>query len=289
MLGRARSLKPTAAAWRQISRRGRALVKTGGLNFCSPLPRLEAAVGLVDHVDPGLAAHQAVVAVAPAQRFQRIPDLSRASAAWVLSDFGSGWPLQRQPADDQAVRSHKFGQWARGRDLLPPSTGGAKGSDPVAPIAPFCRASAASRLAVNPRQEAAHDPQDPPPRRPRPPPAGGAGGEPISASRRCRCPSPARAQFLVRVVYLSLDPYMRGRMRDAASYAAPVGIGEVMTGGTVGEVVEIEPPRLQGRRHRRGSARLAGVRRRPGPGAAEDRSVPRRRSPRPTACSACPA
>jgi len=50
-------------------------------------------------------------------------------------------------------------------------------------------------------------------------------------------PQPGPGQVLVRVIYLSLDPYMRGRMRDAASYAAPVGIGEVMTGGTVGEVV----------------------------------------------------
>src|SRR6185503_15255616 len=50
-------------------------------------------------------------------------------------------------------------------------------------------------------------------------------------------PQPGPGQVLVRVVYLSLDPYMRGRMRDAASYAAPVAIGDVMTGGTVGEVV----------------------------------------------------
>lgn len=48
---------------------------------------------------------------------------------------------------------------------------------------------------------------------------------------------PGVGQVLVRIIYLSLDPYMRGRMRDAASYAPPVGIGEVMTGGTVGEVV----------------------------------------------------
>ena len=46
----------------------------------------------------------------------------------------------------------------------------------------------------------------------------------------------------MRVIYMSLDPYMRGRMRDAASYAAPVGIGEVMTGGTVGEVVKSNHP-----------------------------------------------
>ena len=48
--------------------------------------------------------------------------------------------------------------------------------------------------------------------------------------------------MLVRVVYMSLDPYMRGRMRDAASYAAPVGIGDVMTGGTVGEVMKSNHP-----------------------------------------------
>ena len=50
-------------------------------------------------------------------------------------------------------------------------------------------------------------------------------------------PDPGPGQVLVRIIYLSLDPYMRGRMRDAASYAPPVGIGEVMTGGTVGQVV----------------------------------------------------
>jgi len=46
----------------------------------------------------------------------------------------------------------------------------------------------------------------------------------------------------VRVHYLSLDPYMRMRMNDAKSYAAPVGIGEVMVGGTVGEVTESAHP-----------------------------------------------
>jgi len=58
-------------------------------------------------------------------------------------------------------------------------------------------------------------------------------------------PEPGPGQLLVRVIYLSLDPYMRGRMRDAASYAAPVGIGEVMTGGTVGEVVKSNHPKYQ--------------------------------------------
>ena len=55
-------------------------------------------------------------------------------------------------------------------------------------------------------------------------------------------PEPGPREVLVRVVYMSLDPYMRGRMRDAASYAAPVGIGEVMAGGTVGEVVKSNHP-----------------------------------------------
>jgi NADPH-dependent curcumin reductase CurA len=45
-------------------------------------------------------------------------------------------------------------------------------------------------------------------------------------------------EVLVRHHYLSLDPYMRGRMNDAKSYAAPQPLGQVMQGGTVGEVVE---------------------------------------------------
>lgn len=44
-------------------------------------------------------------------------------------------------------------------------------------------------------------------------------------------------QMLLRTEYLSLDPYMRGRMSDAASYADPVEIGDVMVGGTVAQVV----------------------------------------------------
>ena len=50
-------------------------------------------------------------------------------------------------------------------------------------------------------------------------------------------PAPGPGQMLLRTAYLSLDPYMRGRMSDAASYAAPVAIGEVMVGGTVSQVV----------------------------------------------------
>jgi NADPH-dependent curcumin reductase CurA len=50
-------------------------------------------------------------------------------------------------------------------------------------------------------------------------------------------PTPGEGQMLLRNEYLSLDPYMRGRMSDAPSYAAPVEIGAVMVGGTVAQVV----------------------------------------------------
>ena len=50
-------------------------------------------------------------------------------------------------------------------------------------------------------------------------------------------PEPPQGGLLLRVLYLSLDPYMRGRMDDRKSYAKPVGIGEVMTGESVCEVI----------------------------------------------------
>jgi NADPH-dependent curcumin reductase CurA len=52
-------------------------------------------------------------------------------------------------------------------------------------------------------------------------------------------------EVLVRNHYLSLDPYMRGRMDDVPSYAPPQPLGEVMIGGTAGEVVESRSPALQ--------------------------------------------
>ena len=51
-------------------------------------------------------------------------------------------------------------------------------------------------------------------------------------------PALQEGQVLVRHHYLSLDPYMRGRMNESKSYAQPQPLGEVMIGGTVGEVVE---------------------------------------------------
>jgi NADPH-dependent curcumin reductase CurA len=50
-------------------------------------------------------------------------------------------------------------------------------------------------------------------------------------------PRPGAREMLLRTLWLSLDPYMRGRMSDAPSYAAPVAIGQVMEGRTVSEVV----------------------------------------------------
>ena len=52
-------------------------------------------------------------------------------------------------------------------------------------------------------------------------------------------------QVLVRHHYLSLDPYMRGRMNESQSYAQPQPLGEVMIGGTVGEVLQSRHPRFQ--------------------------------------------
>ncbi|MFC5427926.1 NADP-dependent oxidoreductase [Paraburkholderia denitrificans] len=55
----------------------------------------------------------------------------------------------------------------------------------------------------------------------------------------------AQGQVRVRNHYLSLDPYMRGRMNDAKSYATPQPLNEVMIGGTVGEVVESLNPKFK--------------------------------------------
>lgn len=51
-------------------------------------------------------------------------------------------------------------------------------------------------------------------------------------------PQPTKGQVLLRTRFLSVDPYMRGRMNDRKSYVAPFQLNEVLTGGTVGEVFE---------------------------------------------------
>ena len=57
-------------------------------------------------------------------------------------------------------------------------------------------------------------------------------------------PEPGEGEFLVRVRYVSLDPAMRGWIRDARSYVPPVGIDEVMRAGAVGEVVASRHPKF---------------------------------------------
>jgi len=58
-------------------------------------------------------------------------------------------------------------------------------------------------------------------------------------------PEPRDGQVLVRHHYLSLDPYMRGRMNEGKSYATPQPLNEVMIGGTVGEVTASKNPAFQ--------------------------------------------
>lgn len=70
-------------------------------------------------------------------------------------------------------------------------------------------------------------------------------GEPTPQNFRLESvavPEPAEGQVLVRNHYLSLDPYMRGRMNDGKNYAQPQPLDEVMIGGTVGEVVASRHP-----------------------------------------------
>jgi NADPH-dependent curcumin reductase len=55
-------------------------------------------------------------------------------------------------------------------------------------------------------------------------------------------PEPGPGEVLTRTIWLSIDPYMRGRLWDRPSYAAPVQLGDVMTGETAGEVIESNHP-----------------------------------------------
>jgi NADPH-dependent curcumin reductase CurA len=73
-------------------------------------------------------------------------------------------------------------------------------------------------------------------------------GEPTAANfsiAETPLAEPGPDQVLLKIRYLSLDPYMRGRMNDAKSYAAPVPVGGVMEGGTVAEVVTSKSDRFR--------------------------------------------
>lgn len=73
-------------------------------------------------------------------------------------------------------------------------------------------------------------------------------GEPAAADFaivETALPTPKDGEVLAKTLYLSLDPYMRRRMDDGPSYAAPVAIGEVMTAGTVAQVLESKDSRYK--------------------------------------------
>jgi NADPH-dependent curcumin reductase CurA len=116
-------------------------------------------------------------------------------------------------------------------------------------------------------------------------------GEPTADNFRlaeAEVPEPGPGQMLLRTIYLSLDPYIRGRMNAGPSYAPPGEVGAVMEGRAVAEVVKSNLPGYQpgdvvfaptaGR-----STRWPAARRR---GSSTRRSA---RSPTPSACSACRA
>jgi NADPH-dependent curcumin reductase len=73
-------------------------------------------------------------------------------------------------------------------------------------------------------------------------------GAPTTANFRLEqqpLPTPKDGEMLLRTIYLSLDPYMRGRMNEGPSYAASVDIGSVMVGGTVNRVEESKHPNFK--------------------------------------------
>jgi NADPH-dependent curcumin reductase len=57
-------------------------------------------------------------------------------------------------------------------------------------------------------------------------------------------PEPAEGQVLLRTIWISVDPYMRGRMNDGKSYVQPLAIGGLMEGGAVSEVMHSNNPKF---------------------------------------------
>src|SRR6266404_6348880 len=58
-------------------------------------------------------------------------------------------------------------------------------------------------------------------------------------------PQPKDGEVLVRALYISVDPYLRGRMREGRSYIAPFEVGQVIESGAVGEVLQSRSPEFQ--------------------------------------------
>ncbi len=58
-------------------------------------------------------------------------------------------------------------------------------------------------------------------------------------------PQPNDGEVLVRTLYISVDPYLRGRMREGRSYIPPFEVGQVIESGALGEVIESRSPKFQ--------------------------------------------
>jgi NADPH-dependent curcumin reductase CurA len=74
----------------------------------------------------------------------------------------------------------------------------------------------------------------------------GAPGPENFRTEEIKIGTPHDGEVSLRVLYLSLDPYMRGRMSDAKPYAKPVEVGGVMEGETVCEVTQSRSPEFKG-------------------------------------------
>ena len=61
----------------------------------------------------------------------------------------------------------------------------------------------------------------------------------------CEMPVPGEGEVLIRTLYISVDPYLRGRMREGRSYIPPFAVGQVIVSGAVGEVLESRSPAFQ--------------------------------------------
>ena len=69
-------------------------------------------------------------------------------------------------------------------------------------------------------------------------------GEPTAAQftfQTIDVPAPQQGQVLLKALYISVDPYMRGRMNEGKSYVPPFEVGQPINGGAVAEVVETSP------------------------------------------------
>ena len=100
-------------------------------------------------------------------------------------------------------------------------------------------------------------------------------------------PEPGDGEVLVRGIYLSLDPYMRGRISGERSYAKPVEIGAVMEGRVVGQVVRSRDPGFREGDYASGGYGWQLYSAVAGKGPASSSIRPRRRSRPRSACSAC--